>query len=83
MRNYGSLSVSNLLIEAVKEINDVPSGQVFKVKDLFKGYDWNNFPISVRLTLGSIFLEEAKTGLKDVVEILNKNSSNQQLYKKK
>jgi len=75
------ITANDLLIQAKKEIKNVPEGTVFLVRDLFKGYEWNQYPRNMRLVLGTLFLnyvesEEVK------IEILDKTSSHQQKYKK-
>lgn len=69
------------LKQAIAETINLKSGEEFLVKDLFKGYEWNRLAIGERRTLGSLFLNEVKNGqLYLVIEIVNKNSANQQLY---
>lgn len=36
--------VNELLEEAIKETENLNEGEVFLVKDLFKGYVWNRIP---------------------------------------
>jgi hypothetical protein len=46
------MSDVNILLEkAVKEVSSLKSGEVFLVKDLFKGYEWNRIPRNNRLLL--------------------------------
>ncbi|WP_217581568.1 single-stranded DNA-binding protein [Lysinibacillus sp. GbtcB16] len=71
------------LKQAIFEISQLHVGEEFLVKDLFKGYQWNRLGIGERRTLGSLFLNEVKNGqLQSIVEVVNKNSANQQLYVK-
>lgn len=71
------------LKQAVSEITSLNLGEEFLVKDLFKGYEWNRLGIGERRTLGTLFLNEVKNGqLQFKVEVVNKNSANQQLYVK-
>lgn len=37
-------NVNELLEEAIKETENLNAGEVFLVKDLFKGYVWNRIP---------------------------------------
>jgi hypothetical protein len=69
-----------LLTQALKELNNVPVGTEFTVKDLFLGYYWNSLPRTERLTLGTLFLHAIQTN--PSIEKIHKNSANQQLYKK-
>jgi hypothetical protein len=47
----GMSDVNILLEKAVKEVSSLKSGEVFLVKDLFKGYEWNRIPRNNRLLL--------------------------------
>lgn len=42
--------------EAIRETENLNDGEVFLVKDLFKGYVWNRIPRKDRLLLGTLFL---------------------------
>lgn len=71
------------LKQAISEISHLDTGEEFLVKDLFKGYEWNRLGIGERRTLGALFLNEVKNGeLNTLIEVVNKNSANQQLYVK-
>ncbi|BDH60158.1 hypothetical protein MTP04_02880 [Lysinibacillus sp. PLM2] len=74
--------VNNLLVKAVEETNNLMTGEVFLVKDLFKGYEWNRLERNDRLRLGVLFLNEVQSKEDLKIEILDKSSSNQQKYKK-
>mgnify|MGYP001488419839 CR=1 FL=1 len=66
------------------ELNTVKKGKKFIVKDFFRGIDWNEIPIGVRLNIGSAFLVAAQSETnKKIIKILPKNSANQQMYQKK
>ena len=74
---------ANMLLEqALNETTNLQPGEVFLVKDLFRGYEWNRISRSERLLLGTLFLNYIKTHLDDV-DILEKTSSGQQRYAKK
>lgn len=74
---------TNMLLEqALNETTNLKPGEVFLVKDLFRGYEWNRISRSERLLLGTLFLNYIKTH-PDVVDILEKTSSGQQRYAKK
>ncbi|HDX9641106.1 single-stranded DNA-binding protein [Bacillus sp. TH22] len=69
---------------AVQEVENLNPGEMFLIKDLFKGYEWNRLAIGDRRSLGSLFLHEVKYGeLNEKIEIGIKSSANQQQYKKK
>ena len=71
----------NELLEIGKvEIDKLEHNEIFTVKELYKGYLWNRISRGDRITLGTLFLNFAKTR-KDI-ELLGKNKSGQQSYKK-
>lgn len=74
-------NVNDLLIIVQNEINNVKVGEVFLLKELFKGYEWNRIKISDRLLLGTLFLNYVNTN-PDKIIALQKTSSNQQKYKR-
>ena len=74
------MNVNDLLYQAVNEILNLNVGEVFLVRDLFKGYEWNRIPRSDRLLLGTLFLNHIhKDGGK--IQVIEKTSSGQQRYK--
>lgn len=74
------MSANDLFNIAKDEIQKLEPNEEFLVKELFKGYFWKRQSKSDRLTLGTLFLNYAKTS--NDLEILSKTSSNQQMYKK-
>jgi len=73
--------VNELLEEALRETESLNEGEVFLVKDLFKGYVWNRIPRKDRLLLGTLFLNWVnKTD--GNLKAIEKTSSNQQRYEK-
>ena len=75
--------VDTLLSQALAETHSLQSGEVFLVKDLFKGYEWNRIQRKTRLLLGTLFLGYVSNGKSNEIEIIDKTSSNQQRYRKK
>jgi len=75
------MDVNNLLECAIKESQLIESDEVFLVKDLFKGYEWNRIPRKNRLLLGTLFLNHINRTNGDILPI-EKTSSGQQKYKK-
>ena len=73
-------TVNELLDKAKSELLNLISGEVFLLRDLFKGYEWNRISRSDRLLLGTLFLNYIKTEDIEVVPI-EKTSSGQQKYK--
>lgn len=73
--------VNKLLDEAIKETDNLKVGEVFLVKDLYKGYFWNRIPRRNRLLLGILFLNHIQKS-EGPVKAIEKTSSNQQKYRK-
>lgn len=73
--------VNELLDEAIKETEKLTDGEVFLVKDLFKGYVWNRIAVKDRLLLGTLFLNYVHKSRYSLLAI-EKTSSHQQQYKK-
>ena len=77
----GIFDVNKLLDDAIKETDSLDEGEVFLVKDLFKGYVWNRIALKDRILLGTLFLNHVnKTN--GSLQAIEKTSSNQQRYKK-
>ena len=73
-----------MLDQAIVELGNLNDGDIFIVRDLFKGYIWNAQDKADRLTLGTLFLNFVKQNQRTMgkkIEILDKNSANQQMYK--
>lgn len=74
------IDVNELLEIAIKEAENLMDAEVFLLKDLFKGYEWNRIPRNDRLLLGTLFLNYVnKTNGK--IQAVEKTSSKQQKYK--
>lgn len=72
---------ANVLLErAIVEVKQLNPNEIFLVKDLFKGYEWNRITHSDRLLLGTLFLNYVRTSGTNVKPI-EKTSSGQQKYK--
>lgn len=74
------MTAQELLEQAIVELGNLDDGDVFIVKDLFKGYFWNKQNRSERLTLGTLFMNFVRQN-EDKIEILSKNASGQQQYR--
>ncbi|AOT68301.1 single-stranded DNA-binding protein [Geosporobacter ferrireducens] len=72
--------VNELLNIAIKETENLNQGEVFLVRDLFKGYEWNRISRSERLLLGTLFLNYVNTS-RGSIQAIEKTSSGQQKYK--
>ena len=75
-----SMDVNKLLEYALKEADKMLSGEIFLIRDLFKGYEWNRLPRNNRLLLGTLFLNYVKREKTKIIPI-EKTSSGQQRYK--
>ena len=75
------MDVDVLLERALSEVELLKEEEIFLVKDLFKGYEWNRIPVKDRLLLGTLFLHEVH---KEKVPVLavEKTSSHQQRYQR-
>lgn len=74
------MSTVNQLLEIAKnEIINLEPGEIFLVRDLFKGYEWNRISRSERLLLGTLFLNLVKNTDTNI-SIFAKTSSGQQKY---
>ena len=69
-----------IIKKAWQETKNLKEGEVFLLKDLFKGYKWNRLETEMRSSLGRLFLEKVQN--KKSVEAIEKTSSHQQQYRK-
>ena len=72
--------VNDLFSMAINETKKLEPGEVFLVRDLFKGYQWNRISRSDRLLLGTLFLNFTNSNGVNVIPI-EKTSSGQQKYR--
>jgi hypothetical protein len=63
--------------------NDVVSDEIFIVKDLFRGFEWNRIHKGNRTKLGSMYFAYAKNEGKNEIDPLGKTPQNQQMYQKR
>lgn len=71
--------INSLLETAIKETDSLYDGEIFLLRDLFKGYEWNRISRSTRLLLGTLFLN--KITIENLeIEANSKTSSGQQKY---
>ena len=75
------LSANELLEIAKEELKNLNSEEIFLVRDLFKGYEWNRISRSNRLLLGTLFINYIKSTDIGIVPI-EKTSSGQQRDRK-
>lgn len=74
------LNANELLEIAKDETKNLISGEVFLLRDLFKGYEWNRISRTNRLLLGTLFLNYIKSTYIVGVVPIEKTSSGQQKY---
>ncbi len=75
------VDVNELLDFVIAETEKLINGEIFLVKDLFKGYEWNRVPRNDKLLLGTLFLNYVnKTN--GNIQAIEKTSSGQQRYKR-
>ena len=72
-------NANDLLNQAISEITNLNKGEIFLLRDLFKGYEWNRIPRSDRLLLGTLFLNHIQTS-NGRINVAEKTSSKQQRY---
>jgi len=77
---FGMSDVNELLNIAIKETENLNQGEIFLVRDLFKGYEWNRISRSQRLLIGTLFLNYVNTS-RNSIQAIEKTSSGQQRYK--
>lgn len=73
-------TANDLLEQAIEETKCLHLNEIFLVRDLFKGYEWNRISRSDRLLLGTLFLNYVHT-TGTHLEAIEKTSSGQQRYK--
>lgn len=71
--------INTLLDKAVRETHNLRDGEIFLLRDLFKGYEWNRISRSNRLLLGTLFLNKINNEYCGVT-VSEKTSSGQQKY---
>ena len=74
------VTANDLLTQAIDETKNLHANEIFLVKDLFKGYEWNRISRSNRLLLGTLFLNYVNTEAINLKPI-EKTSSGQQKYR--
>ena len=73
-------TANDLLAWAIEETKHLRTNEIFLVRDLFKGYEWNRISRSDRLLLGTLFLNYVHTSGTHLEPIEN-TSSGQPNYK--
>lgn len=73
-------TVNDLLEQAISETLNLNNNEVFLLKDLFKGYEWNRISRGDRLLLGTLFLNYVNSS-GTYLHPIEKTSSKQQKYR--
>lgn len=72
----------DLFNQLVNELSYLQTNDEFLISDLFKGYEWKKIAKADRLWLGRKFLNRVKNNEIKNIEVMEKTSSNKQVYKK-
>ena len=73
-------TANDLLARAIEETKHLHTNEIFLVRDLFKGYEWNRISRTDRLLFGTLFLNYVHIS-GTYLEPIEKTSSGQQKYK--
>ena len=76
------MDYEDLFREAVDAINSVQPSQVFVLRDLFEGHNWNALAKRDRLGFGGFFKRRALQGRIPGVNYVGKASNNSAQYQK-
>ena len=71
--------INHLMERALTETANLKDGEIFLLRDLFQGYEWNRISRSNRLLFGVFFLNKVNTGDLGIKAIV-KSPSGQQKY---
>ena len=74
--------MNSLLNSAISELDNIKSGEIFLLKDLFVGYKWNRLSTAVRTNVGILFISHVRDDSSLDLNILAKTASNHQKYRK-
>lgn len=72
--------VETLVDYAIKELENIKSGEIFMVRDIWKGYEWNRFGKAERLLVGRLFHDKVMAQNPPTVKKIEKSPSKQQRY---
>ena len=67
---------------ALEELKNLETGEIFVVRDLWKGYEWNRIPRPDRLLIGRLFYDTVIQQSPNLVKVLGKTPAKQQKYEK-
>lgn len=83
MENLKNLDYKEILEMAKERVRDVPSGISFKVRDLFVGYQWDQIKVGDRKKIGLYFFVWVDSTASELLDVLDKSPSGQQMYRRK
>lgn len=75
--------VNTLLLAAQAALQDVQPGEIFTVRELFRGFEWKRIPTGIRIQLGSVFYVYAQGAGSSLMTEHGKTKQNQQQYIRK
>lgn len=73
-------SLQYLFNQSVNTLSELQSGEIFIVKQLFRGFEWERIDKGNRSKLGSMFFSYSNTDGLSIVKPLGKTPQNQQKY---
>ena len=74
------MNIELLMGKARESINKVSIGDIFVVKDLFEGYEWNELPKGDKLSFGRAFKDAVQSGRVSGVRYVGKRTNNSAEY---
>lgn len=77
------MNYNKLLIKANERIDTIQSNEIFFVKDLFRGTEWNELKRGEKLGFGKQFKNAIMNGVIPNVEYIGKADNNSAQYKKR
>ena len=73
---------ADLFYQLINELDNLLVNDEFMISDMFKGFVWKKVSKADRLWLGREFLNKVKNNKVKNIKIMEKTSSNKQMYKK-
>ena len=73
---------ADLFYQLINELDNLLVNDEFMISDMFKGFVWMKVSKADRLWLGREFLNKVKNNEVKNIKIMEKTSSNKQMYKK-
>lgn len=77
------MEYNELLRKAEKQINRLQVNDIFRLKDLFRGTEWNNLERGDKLGFGKYFKNAVENGMIPNVVYIGKADNNSSQYKMK